>query len=82
MGSTYLTDPLIFLIDSVFSLYILAALLRFLLQWGGAGYYNEEASPSQSRSLNHIAQELHTAANSAERSIRYQNRYKKFYNKH
>ncbi len=40
MGSTYLTDPLIFLIDSVFSLYILAALLRFLLQWGGAGYYN------------------------------------------
>ncbi len=40
MGSTYFTDPLIFLIDSVFSLYILAVLLRFLLQWGGAGYYN------------------------------------------
>ncbi|XP_046437996.1 uncharacterized protein LOC124189418 [Daphnia pulex] len=32
--------------------------------------YNEETSPSQSRSLNHTAQELHTAANSAERSIR------------
>ena len=40
MGATYFTDPLIFLIDSVFSLYILAVLIRFLLQWGGAGYYN------------------------------------------
>jgi DNA helicase TIP49 (TBP-interacting protein) len=36
--------------------------------------YNEETSPSQSRSLNHTAQELHTAANSAERSIRYSNK--------
>ena len=33
--------------------------------------YNEETSPSQSRSLNHTAQELNAAANSAERSIRY-----------
>jgi YggT family protein len=40
MGSTYLTDPLIFLIDTVFSLYILAVLLRFLLQWSGADFYN------------------------------------------
>jgi YggT family protein len=40
MDSTYLTDPLIFLIDTVFSLYILAVLLRFLLQWCGADFYN------------------------------------------
>ena len=40
MGSTYMTDPIIFLIDSLFSLYILAVLLRFLLQWCGADFYN------------------------------------------
>lgn len=40
MGSTYMTDPIIFLIDSLFSLYILAILLRFLLQWCGADFYN------------------------------------------
>ena len=40
MGATYMTDPIIFLIDSVFSLYILAVLLRFLLQWCGADFYN------------------------------------------
>jgi YggT family protein len=40
MGSTYLTDPVIFLIDTLFSLYILAVLLRFLLQWCGADFYN------------------------------------------
>lgn len=40
MGSTYMTDPIIFLIDTLFSLYILAVLLRFLLQWCGAEYYN------------------------------------------
>ncbi len=40
MGSTYLTDPIIFVIDTVFSLYILAVLLRFLLQWCGADFYN------------------------------------------
>jgi len=40
MGSTYLTDPIIFLIDTLFSLYILAVLLRFLLQWCGADFYN------------------------------------------
>ncbi|MDO9140721.1 MAG: YggT family protein, partial [Methylobacter sp.] len=33
MNSSYMTDPAIFLIDSLFSLYILAVLLRFLLQW-------------------------------------------------
>jgi len=30
--STYLATPLIFLIDTVFSLYIFALLLRFLFQ--------------------------------------------------
>jgi YggT family protein len=40
MGSTYLTDPAIFLIDTLTSLYILAVVLRFLLQWSGADYYN------------------------------------------
>ena len=35
-----MTDPIIFLIDSLFSLYILAILLRFLLQWCGADFYN------------------------------------------
>jgi YggT family protein len=40
MASTYLTDPVIFLIDTLFSLYILAVVLRFLLQWCGADYYN------------------------------------------
>lgn len=40
MPTTYLTDPIIFLIDSLFALYILAILLRFLLQWSGADFYN------------------------------------------
>ena len=40
MGSTYMTDPMIFLIDTLFSLYILAVVLRFLLQWTNADFYN------------------------------------------
>lgn len=40
MNSSYLANPVIFVIDSVASLYILALLLRFLLQWCGAPYYN------------------------------------------
>jgi YggT family protein len=40
MNSTYMTDPVIFLIDTLFSLYILAVVLRFLLQWCGAEFYN------------------------------------------
>ncbi len=40
MDSSYMTDPAIFVIDSLFSLYILAVLLRFLLQWCGADFYN------------------------------------------
>ncbi|MGR9052465.1 MAG: YggT family protein [Gammaproteobacteria bacterium] len=40
MGYSYMSNPVIFLIDSVFSLYILAVMLRFLLQWTRAEYYN------------------------------------------
>ncbi|MGZ8164709.1 MAG: YggT family protein [Methylobacter sp.] len=40
MNSNYMTDPVIFLIDTLFSLYILAVVLRFLLQWCGAEFYN------------------------------------------
>jgi len=40
MDSSYMTDPAIFVIDSLFSLYIMAVLLRFLLQWCGADFYN------------------------------------------
>ena len=35
-----MTDPMVFLIDTVFSLYILAVMLRFLLQWTQADFYN------------------------------------------
>ena len=40
MSASYLSQPAIFLIDTLFSLYILAVLLRFLLQWVGADFYN------------------------------------------
>lgn len=40
MGSNYVTDPAVFLIDTLFSLYILAVMLRFLLQWTQADFYN------------------------------------------
>ena len=40
MGSSYYANPIIFLIDTVFSLYILAVMLRFLLQWVNADFYN------------------------------------------
>ncbi|MGJ0492329.1 YggT family protein [Methylobacter sp.] len=40
MDSTYMTNPAIFIIDTLFSLYILAVMLRFLLQWSGAEFYN------------------------------------------
>ena len=40
MGATYMTDPIIFLIDTLCSLYIMAVLLRLLLQWCGADFYN------------------------------------------
>jgi YggT family protein len=40
MGSSYYTNPVIFLMDTAFSLYILAVMLRFLLQWVNADFYN------------------------------------------
>ena len=40
MDSNYVTNPAIFIIDTLFSLYILAVMLRFLLQWCGAEFYN------------------------------------------
>lgn len=40
MDSSYLTNPVILIVDTLASLYILAVLLRFLLQWCGAPFYN------------------------------------------
>lgn len=40
MGASYMTDPAIFLIDTVVSLYILAVVLRFLFQWTHADFKN------------------------------------------
>lgn len=40
MGPSYATNPLIFLISTACTLYILALMLRFLLQSAGANYYN------------------------------------------
>lgn len=40
MDSSYFIDPIIFIIDTLFSLYILAIMLRFLLQWVNADFYN------------------------------------------
>ncbi len=40
MGSSYYANPVIFLVETFFSLYILAIMLRFLLQWANADFYN------------------------------------------
>jgi YggT family protein len=40
MDSSYLTNPLVFLVQTLFDLYILAVLLRFLLQLVRADFYN------------------------------------------
>lgn len=40
MSSSYLTNPLEFLITTLFSLYILAVMLRFLLGMARADFYN------------------------------------------
>ena len=40
MSSSYMTNPIIFLVDTLVSLYVLAILLRFLLQWANAEFYN------------------------------------------
>ncbi|MEW6037320.1 MAG: YggT family protein [Pseudomonadota bacterium] len=40
MNMGYLAKPAVFLVETLFGLYILAVALRFLLQWTGADYYN------------------------------------------
>lgn len=40
MDLGYLANPAIFLIDTLFGLYIFALLVRFLLQWVEADFYN------------------------------------------
>jgi len=40
MGSTYFTDPIEFIINTLFSLYVLVVMLRFLLAWVRADFYN------------------------------------------
>ncbi len=40
MGSDYLTNPLVFLFQTLFDLYILVVLLRFFLQLVRADFYN------------------------------------------
>ncbi len=40
MGSTYFTNPIVFLIQVLFGTYILFVMLRFLLQWLRADFYH------------------------------------------
>jgi len=40
MDFSYYANPLIFIIDTAFSLYIMVVMLRFLLQWVNAEFYN------------------------------------------
>lgn len=40
MDSTYLTSPLIFLIQSILGIYVTLVVLRLLLQWVRADFYN------------------------------------------
>ena len=40
MGSSYLTNPLVFLVQVLFGAYILVVMLRFLLQLVRADFYN------------------------------------------
>lgn len=40
MGSSYVTDPLAFIINTLFGLYILVVMLRFLFQAVRADFYN------------------------------------------
>ncbi len=40
MGSNYLSDPLVFLVQVIFGLYALVVMLRFLLQLVRADFYN------------------------------------------
>ncbi len=40
MGTEYFTSPLIFILTTLFDLYILLVILRFMLQWLRADFYN------------------------------------------
>lgn len=40
MDSSYFTNPLVFLVEVIFGLYALIVMLRFLLQWVRADFYN------------------------------------------
>lgn len=40
MDADYLVSPAVFLVDTLFSLYVFALMLRFLLQWVEADFYN------------------------------------------
>jgi YggT family protein len=40
MSGSYLADPLVFLVRTLFGLYIAVVLIRFLLQWARADFYN------------------------------------------
>lgn len=40
MSANYLVAPAVFFIDTLFSLYVFAVLLRFLFQWVDADFYN------------------------------------------
>ena len=40
MGTEYFTSPLIFILTTLFDLYILLVILRFILQWLRADFYN------------------------------------------
>ena len=40
MSGTYLINPLVFLIQTLFGLYITVVVIRFLLQWARADFYN------------------------------------------
>lgn len=40
MNGSYVTDPVVFLIRTLFGLYIAVVTIRFLLQWAHADFYN------------------------------------------
>lgn len=40
MSGSYLTDPLVFLLRTLFGIYIAVVVIRFLLQWARADFYN------------------------------------------
>ena len=40
MSGSYLTNPIVFLIQTLFGLYIALVAIRFLLQWARADFYN------------------------------------------